>query len=49
LVVLGAREHAEVLRDRAEGDVAERAVQITGTHLAIPRHPEDLAAPVKRE
>jgi hypothetical protein len=37
-------EHAQVLRDRAEGDVAERAVELPGGARLAPAQAEELAA-----
>ena len=40
----GIGEHLQVLRHRAERDVAERAMDVTGCALLAPYEPQDLAA-----
>src|SRR6185369_6012006 len=40
----GALEDAEVLRDRAEADVVQRAVDVAGRAFRVPHQAQDLAA-----
>ncbi len=40
----GAREGVEVLRDGAEGDIAQGAVDVAGRAFLAPHEPQDFAA-----